>query len=283
MNPTDNLRPREVLTDWLTHYGYDRRRVTGDDHASLAYALIARRGAEGEWRRGWQLVGDSHGEAGNMEEALSSAFETCAELYAEHTDDGADAPYVVALAVLSHAHAQIALGEERSGQIFTAETLPAEFHDALADQDPKMLAAFRESSLRPVPVRTATVVSLEGMACEMSFFFASDPADVAVEVVEDWIHADDSERCEPDGPGVESLHQTFGFLVLIRGTIGAGYRPNLDGMWAYTKDCAVEGHPGAKSMTAFLLRLIASGLDTGALSFDDEGRIVGNLGGPIGS
>lgn len=266
MEAHGNLRPRDVLADWLTKYGYDKRRATGEDHANLVYGLIARVDESGEWTRSWQLLADGFGNTLDDQTAvLTKAFGEVTDLYRQHRDEEDNAPFLLAFGTMVHAHAQIALGNEESGELWTDENID-QLGDVADELDPEMLTVLRAGA---VPVRSATVVTLEGMACEMSLFAPGLDAP-RVDVVEDWVNGDEDDRCQPEGAYTDALTKAFGFLLLIRGAIGRGLPPNVGGIMEYAQQCVKEDRPGSRSMLAFVLRLVASGLDSGAITTDGE-------------
>lgn len=259
---TANLRPRDVLAEWLAKYGYDKRRATGEHHANLVYGLIARLNESGDWTRSWQLLADGTGNTLDDQTAvLTRAFGEVSDLYQKHRDEGDNAPFLLAFGTIVHAHAQVALGDESTGALFTNENID-ELGDATDELDPEMLTVLRAGA---VPVRSATVVTVEGMACEMSMFAPGLDAP-RVDVVEDWINADENDRCEPEGAYTDALTKAFGFLLLIRGAIGRDLPPNIAGILEYAQLCAKEGRPGSASMLSFVFRIIAAGLASGAIT-----------------
>lgn len=253
-------RPADILAAFLGHYGYDTRRVSSPESPASCYALVERWDeTEAQWVRRWKLVSTSH-------EGDKSLSDSVSELLGMTITQAQESKYpdlVAALVLLVHGKAKVAFARPGTGEPTDYDPNDPEMAKALAEY-PEM----RERVLAgETPVRMVEVVTPEGLASELTMFYPNEP-EPWVETSEQWV--EDGETVPtPRGIVQNALTDGFTYLMLIREVIQRGHEPTLDGLVACAMEMRENGSEGADQFTAFVFRLLASGIEGGFFS-DDE-------------
>lgn len=274
-----NLRPIEVLANVAARYGLSKAKtanIGGDNRPAITYALLAHPTDDPEkWEPRWHLVGVSTDALSKKkdQDAIAEGYGKIHEMIlAQPFRDVAPQP--LAMVLVTHGEAEIAVGDAETGKIVTVEELPDEYKAVMESVFGEKYADRVKGGA--VPARAVAVITPEGIAVETAFGFP-DSDDPVFSVAEQWIDEPGDEF--PDAPGTDALTKAFGLLIMLRGAVDEGHEPSLNGVMKYAKELVAEGAPGAKAMLAFLLRLVATGMETGKIELGDDNDDPGSIGG----
>lgn len=279
-----NLRPIEVLAMVATRYGLSKAKtanIGGENRPSITYALLAHPTDDPDkWTTKWHLVGVSTNSlAGSIkkdQDAIAEGYGKVHEMILDKPYREA-APQPLAMVLVTHGEAELAVGDPETGKVVKADELPDEMKTVMRQMFGDNFAERVESGA--VPARAVAVITPEGIAVETAFAFP-DSDDPVTSVAEQWV--DEPGDDFPDAPGTDALTKAFGLLIMLRGAIDEGHEPSLNGVMAYAKQLVAEKAPGANAMLAFLLRLIATGMESGAVQIGDDPSDPGTIGGIFG-
>lgn len=214
-------RPALIMDNWLSTYGYDKNRTTGDNAVHLCYALIGEWNGD-QWVNRWRMAGGS----GDVEETVSEAFEDIGKMLQEaHKQELRDrCPQLNAVLLMSHGYGRWFMANPDTEEIISWDQLSDEQRLEALDGD----INFEKHSQEPqVPVRVVNLVTPEGLAGEVTLFY-SDEQEPTVERDEQWVG--DGASPEPRGIADVVLIDAFGYLLLLRELVVAGEPMNMKGM-----------------------------------------------------
>ena len=274
-----NLRPSEVLASVAARYGLAKAKtgtIGGKTRPSITYALLAHPTDDPDkWTTKWHLVGVSTDALSKKkdEDAIAEGYGKIHEMIVEKPYRDV-APQPLAMVLVTHGEAEIAVGDAETGKIVTVDELPDEYKAVMESVFGEQYADRVKGGA--VPARAVAVITPEGIAVETAFGFP-DSEDPVFSVAEQWIDEPGDEF--PDGPATDALTKAFGLLIMLRGALDEGHEPSLNGVMRYAKQLVADRAPGAESMLAVLLLLIATGMETGQLKLDTGDDEIGDLFG----
>lgn len=236
-------RPAEVLDNWLTQYGYDKNRTTGENAVHLCYLNISEWNGT-EWKNRWRLAGAD----GDPEDTLRQAFLDTCSLWREEANRKAGSRTINlnAILLMSHGEGAFALGDPETERILTWEELTEEQKAEALEDDPNFEKHYKEGV---IPVRVVNVITDEGLAGEISMFFDGEPPRVARD--EQWRF--ECEEIEPRGIGDQMLMNIFFFLLMLRKVVVETDELSMEGIMKVAME-NTDTEVGRK-IAKFLLKL----------------------------
>lgn len=260
MNHDHITRPLDVLNCWLEEYGYDKNRKESSSEATIMYSLVREKHADGEWRNRWILSGADNDPGSTFKQTFS---EMC-EMYktAHKAELASNAPRLLGLLVLSYGQGRWGIGDPDKDTHGEWESLTDEQRQLVQENDPAFMARMKHGT---VNVRIVNLITTAGLLAEVTMFYPdSEPQ---VEIVEQWSESESEEMPESKGAIDDALMSTFAFLQLIQEAV----HRNVDfGMEGLLEVAMAHAREGDKSMLAFILRIVATGIDGGVFDLEDE-------------
>jgi|694.fasta_scaffold27185_7 hypothetical protein len=251
------LRPQEVMDNWLTAYGYDKNRSTSPESHSLGYVLTINEGVP-KWRMfGAEEVG---------EQALMGTFrESLALLSNDYKAGrfGEETTRIGAVLLVSHGTGHHAYKNPETGENLRYEELTEGQKEELAKQFED--DGVREELEGEVPCRIVNVITPTGLAADVSIVHKTG---VVVQQIEQYLNDGEGTIPQPCGAVDDALMSTFMFMQVARECVASGEEMSFAGMLK----TATELHDmqGGKQLIAFLLRILAGGLEEGIISLGED-------------
>lgn len=258
-------RPQTVLTDWLTRFGFDKHRTTGENHKSLVYALLSLHDEHGRHDR-WCNIGAHEAPPNALAEGAKELMSMFTE-YSEKEIEGDGVPLLKALLIVSHGEGQIMVGDPETGDVASSlAELEDDLRNLIEQHEEKEILDRLEAGR--VPVRIVSVITAEGLANDVSMFYPDKPEPV-VETNEQWTMDEEGTIPENNGPIESALYSMMSFMTLIRNAIADSKDPtNMSDLFV-TATAHADG-PFGQAGLATLLKMAAFGVETGQLSFGDS-------------
>lgn len=256
-----NNRPGDLLDECQAKYGLaDRRHIT--THTMVYYRKCSFDDQLDEWVASWHIGGATK----ESDKALVDTFrEIMPQLAADATEcRGRNATHFDALVT-------VVSGEGR----FEPRTEDGRDFDSMTAEERQAVAEFLgEAEWKPtprvgVPTRIVSIISLEGMASEITIFPADE--EPSVSRIEQWVKDEDSPAPHTSGPIEEAMLSMFGFIQLLRQTIDAGRQLSMTGVLETAQE--IDREHGSSYLTGEILSMIGSGMKAGLFSFDDDGHL----------
>lgn len=262
MSLQDDLRPMTMLDDFMTTYGYDKNISTSEEHKSMCY-LATETWKDGEWVQRWRLGGI----ADTPDKALLEAFgegvlmlKTSYEAKElNHTSK------ISAIVLMSHGVGRYAVN--MTGDTVAWQDIPEhekeEMRKTLLEEG--AIDELEAADEGDVPVRVSNIITPCGLAAQIAMF-RPNKSKPQIELAEQW--TGDCENPTPQGMVDEALMSSFLFLTVIYDTVKNGGDMTTEGMIEH----AIQNshRPGGKEMLAFVLKLVASGIESGVLDFGED-------------
>lgn len=252
----DELRPATVLDGWLKEFGMDKYRTTSEDAHALCYVLTNKDGVHK-----WRMLGANEG----GETALLEGFGEFMKLLRDDYKNNAlnSTVRAEALLLVNHGHGRFAYRDPETNKDLTYDDLTDEQKGELIEYD---LEGVREEFEANVPCRVVNLITPTGLAADVTMF--SKTGKHKVERIEQW--TEDGEGTNPtSGGGVDdALMSAFLFMQIAREAVADGEDMTMAGLMN-TAMKHLDTREGAKLM-AFLLRIVAGGVESGIISFGDD-------------
>jgi hypothetical protein len=262
MSMQDELRPMTMLNDFMATYGYDKNITTSDEHKSLCY-LATETWKDGEWEKRWRLGGI----ADSPDRALLEAFgEGVVLLKDSHKAElGRHTTKVSAIVLMTHGSGRYAIN--MTGEPSWWEDIPKEEQDELRQRllEEGAIEELEAADEGEVPVRVANIITPFGLGAQIAMFRPSK-SKPQVEHAEQWTGEHDNPQ--PSGMVDEALMSSFLFLTVIYDTVRNGGSMNAEGL--VENALRNSNEPNGKEMLAFVLKLVANGIESGVLDFGED-------------
>lgn len=259
------LRPATLLDDFIKTYAYDRNITTSDEHKSMCYLRVGKWSGT-EWQYRWRLAGI----ANTPDEALLGAFGEgvviMREDYKQQLKEKTSR--VVGIVLLSHGTGRFAMDTHLGTKVWAdlseeERQEMTELAEAIGEEE--ALEAAQEGEM---PCRVVNIITPRGLGAEVAVFRKGQDKP-QIERAEQWISSDDDEtNPQPQGMVDEALMSSFMFLTIIYDTVRNGHAMTTEGLL----DNALSNvsKPGGREMMAFLLKMVASGIENNILGFEEE-------------
>lgn len=254
LSDSERNRPLALLNDCLRKYGLDRNRRTSTEQRTVTYLRITDGGDE-EAR--WVLGGVDD----NPAVSLAQAFRRAVGSMRNAHENDLPISEVHAYAMVVHGEGACVFENPDTGERCFFSELPPEHQDSITARASSDLHLRTQDGTK-LPTRVVSLISLEGLATEISVWLDNE---AHVESTEQWIHSDDDAMPVPEGEIGNALMGAMTFTQLCSECYERGYSLDVEGMMKAAWDVAGDD----KEMVAFLLRVVASGLEQGLLSRDD--------------
>jgi hypothetical protein len=257
------LRPATLLDDFIKTYAYDRTVSTSDHHSAMCYLRVGKwTGSEWEYR--WRLGGI----ASTPDEALLGAFGEGVTIMREDykAELGDNTSRIVSIVLVSHGTGRFAV-ETLEGSKSWSELTPeqqAELRELAAEVDDEdSLEAAQEGE---IPVRVLNIITPRGLGAEIALF-RNGHDKPQIERAEQYISGEGDDP-KPQGMVDEALMSSFMFLTIIYDTVKNGHAMTTEGLL----DNAIQNanREGGREMMAFLLKMVASGIENNILGFGED-------------
>jgi hypothetical protein len=186
------------------------------------------------------------------------------EIYktAHKAERGHDAPQLLGVLVLSYGQGRWGIGDPDKDTHGEWASLTEEQRQQVQDNDPEFMARMKHGT---VNVRIVNLITTAGLCAEVTMFYPhSEPQ---VEIVEQWSESESEDMPESKGAIDEALMSMFAFLQLIQSAVYRNAEFGMEGLLQVAMDQAREGD---KSTLAFILRMVAVGLDGGVFDLEDD-------------
>lgn len=258
MNHDHITRPLDILNSWLDHYGYDRIRMSSNSEATLLYALVRER-VKGEWKNRW-ILGGAADDPGT---AFKQVFTELLTKYAQDRENelGKDSSKLLGLVALSHGEGKWGIGDPDKGDRLWSD-LSDDEQNELRTNDPLFVDRVNNGRC---PVRIVNAISETGLIAEITMFYPDQ--EPQVEIMEQWSEGEGKEMPESRGAIDDALMSTFAFLSVVEAMAHTNSDFSMKGMMDTAVGTAREGDT---AMMGFVLRLIASGIENGVVSLEDD-------------
>lgn len=252
----EELRPAKVLDGWLKEFGMDKYRTTSDDAHALCYLLTKKDGVSK-----WRMLGANEGGETALLEGFSEFMKLLRDDYKNNSLD--DTVRANALLLVNHGQGRFAYNDPETQRPITYDELTPEQKAELIEYD---IEGVREEFEGNVPCRVVNVITPTGLAADVTMFSKSGKH--RVERIEQW--TEDGEGTTPtSGGGVDdALMSAFLFMQIAREAVADGEDMNMAGLMN-TAMKHLDTREGAQLM-AFLLRIVAGGVESGLISFGEE-------------
>lgn len=255
---SNNTRPATLIDNWLTHYGYDKNRSTGDNAVNICYTHISEWNGI-DWVSRWRLAGANE----SIEDTVREAFEDVCSLWREeHRKAAGDRTIKLnGILLMAHGEGRWAMADPDTGKTLHWDDLSEEQRTEALDNDPEFQLHLKAGS---IPVRVVNIVTDEGLGGEVSMFFPDEP-EPHVERHEQWVR--DDIQPEPQGRADEVLMSAFGFLLMLREVVVEGEPLNMEGL----TNIAMK-HSGTdmgRQVLSLLLRFASEAVADGSHSLGD--------------
>jgi hypothetical protein len=257
------LRPATLLDDFIKTYAYDRTVSTSDHHSAMCYLRVGKwTGSAWEYR--WRLGGI----ASTPDEALLGAFGEGVTIMREDykAELGDNTSRIVSIVLVSHGTGRFAV-ETLEGSKSWSELTPeqqAELRELAAEVDDEdSLEAAQEGE---IPVRVLNIITPRGLGAEIALF-RNGHDKPQIERAEQYISGEGDDP-KPQGMVDEALMSSFMFLTIIYDTVKNGHAMTTEGLL----DNAIQNanREGGREMMAFLLKMVASGIENNILGFGED-------------
>lgn len=253
-----NNRPIDLLDEFQQKYGLDRKRAL--NKASMCYYRSCEwSDTDSAWRANWHIGGA----AGNPADSIAETFAQIAGKLREDAQAGRgrDARLFDALVVVLPG----------DGRYVVRHQDGRDWDDFTEDEKAEFLQDKELDAVKPgmnAPTRLVSIVTLEGLAAEISVFFSD--GEPLVERTEQWVDDGKGTIPQPGGPMEEALIQMFTFIQLLRETVGNYGDLTLSNIISTATHIPEER--GGAQMSAHLLQMVGMALESGVLTQDsDEG------------
>lgn len=256
-----NNRPMDLLDECQAKYGLDRLRSVSDNSRCYYRVCVFDREAD-EWTAEWKLGGIGESITDVMTDTFGEVLRQTAQ--AVNRGETRLAPHCDGLMVVisgtGHYVVRTPDGREWAELTEEEQTVLREGKDSSAPL-PKGY-----DPTETVPTRLSILISLEGMAREVSVL--PPGLDPIVERMEEWINGD-----EPTTPNIagndidQSVLSLFTFIQILNETVRQGRSFDLSGILETAANIPQE--VGGREMTAFLLRLVSLGVENGLFDLSD--------------
>ncbi len=250
------LRPQEVMDNWLTTYGYDKNRTTSKESHALGYVLTLNNDVPK-----WRMFGaDELGE-----KALLGAFSETMSLLADDYKagkTGEDVTRIGAILLVNHGTGRHAFRNPETGEELSYEELSEEQKADLAEYAGEVQERELEGE---IPCRVVNLITPTGLAADVSIIH---PTGTIVQRVEQWLNDGEGTVPAPCGAVDDALMSTFMFMQVARQTVANGEDMSLTGMMNTAMEFGDTA--GGKKLMGFLLRILAGGLEEGIISFGED-------------
>lgn len=251
-------RPSTILDEWLVKFGMDKNRRTDAHMRHMSYVRV-RDTAYGMNTSRWILGGV----AGTPAEALAGSFEQAMQILRDAEGLGVECPNVDALVLMSHGQSMYVFLDPKTGEQVSFDQMSEEGREQLRLADEKVYQFLSESeSDATVRARLVTIITESGLAADVSNWINGE---VSVDRAEKW--TGDGEHPQSGGALDDALMATFTMLHLVQETIRRNYEVGFDGLVKCAMELAQATNNG--EALAFLLRVIATGVESGLLHGDD--------------
>lgn len=252
-------RPKTVLDEWLHKFGMDKNRRTSDSMQHMSYVRV-RDVAHNINTTRW-VLGDV---AANPANALAGAFQVGMTALLDCAGMGNDVVDIDAVLMVSHGKSMFQFIDPANGKRTDFEGLSEAGRVMLRDEDKDtyefLMKNESEGAESICSARLVNIITNSGLAADVSTWIGDK---VTVEVVEKW--TGDSESIESGGGMDDALMATFSMLHLTRETIKRDDDLDFGGMMR-TAYAMSSDEP---QMLSFLLRVIASGVESGLIEKGD--------------
>lgn len=252
----EKLRPATVLDGWLKEFGMDKYRTTSEDAHALCYMLTTKDGVSK-----WRMLGANEGGENALLEGFGEFMKLLRDDYANKSME--NTIRAEALLLVNHGQGKF---QYRNPETDT----PVSYDDLTDKQKGEMLEydidGVREEFENSVPCRVVNLITPTGLAADVTLF--SKTGKHKVERIEQW--TEDGEGTNPtSGGGVDdALMSAFLFMQIAREAVADGEEMNMAGLMN-TAMKHLDTREGAQLM-AFLLRIVAGGVESGIISFGDD-------------
>lgn len=251
-------RPSTLLDEWLVKFGMDKNRRTDEFMRHTSYFRV-RDTAFGINTTRWVLGGI----AGTPAEALAGTFTEAMNILNDFDGMGSDCPNIDAVVLMSHGQSMYVFIDPTTGEQVSFEQMSREGQEKLRQEDERVYDFLSKSESDPtVRARLVTIITESGLAADVSNWLDGE---VSVDRVEKW--TGDGEHPKSGGGLDDALMGTFTILHLVQETIRRGYEAGFGGLVKCATEIAEESSD--TEVLAFLLRILASGLESGLLRDDD--------------
>jgi hypothetical protein len=254
-----NNKPLDLLDECHTKYGLNRLRSTSEN-TRCYYRVCEYDRDSDEWKADWKLGSIGEG----MTDVMTETFADIVKRLGQASKQGETAlcpTFDAVLVVVSG-----------MGRYFVRAKDGREW-EQLTEEEREEVRNEKESAVLPpeynpteaVPTRMSIVLTLEGIAREVSIL--PPGIDPIVERMEEWVH--DGNDTTPDASNEldQSVLSLFTFIQIINETVRQGRSFDLTGLMQTA--ALIPREHGGKEMSAFLLRLISMGVETGIFDLTD--------------
>jgi hypothetical protein len=176
---------------------------------------------------------------------------------------GDETTRIGALLLVSHGTGRHAYKNPDTGQDLTYEELTEQQREELAQQFDD--DGVREELEGEVPCRIVNVITPTGLAADVSIIHRTG---VMVQQVEQWLNDGEGTIPEPMGAVDNALMSTFMFMQVARECVASGEDMSFAGMLKVATE--LHDMQGGKQLIAFLLRILAGGLEDGIISLGED-------------
>lgn len=252
---TDEYRPATMLTEWLSKYGYDKKRSTSDNAPQMCYAHLSEwDGAD--WVSRWSMTGADN----DPDTAIHQSFTELCDMLKKTEGQGTRALRVNALLMVTHGHGTFGAEHPETGEVITWDT----FTDDMKEKASKAEPIIARQAGRPIPCRMVNIITASGLGVDISIFYDGED-EPEVQRMEQW--TGDGVKPEVMGQVDEVLGSLFSFYYFLREVIVSGEKLTADGLM----NTAVSNldNPMGKQMLALMLRVMANDLES---DDDDDGE-----------
>ena len=252
----DEYRPMTLLTEWLSKYGYDKRRVTSEFAPQMCYAHLSEWNGK-EWVSRWSMTGAD----GDPETTIHQSFVELCEMFRKCEGLGSQAMKVNALVMVTHGQGVFGAEHPDTGEVVVWD----DFSDDMKQRAMRTDENIARQAGKPIPCRMVNIVTDSGLGADVSIFYEGQD-EPEVEKLEQW--TGDGVTPEPLGHVDEVLSSLFGFLYFMREVIVDGEPLTPQGLM--NTAIANLGNPMGKQMMALILREMANGIANGTDDDDDD-------------
>lgn len=251
----DEYRPSLLLDECLAKYGLDKHRSSSKEQKVVAYVCMEEPGVFGNERR-WLLGGISESHA----ESLASAFSETLRVMRESHEKGMGVARACAYSVVTHGVGTCSFINTTTNEPCEYEELPPGDRD-LIDREAQHDLHKKVRVGDELPTRIVNIITPSGLAADISIWLDGE---VFVERAEEWVF--DGKGTIPGGNGAldDALMGTLTFATLVQQALVMDYPLTPNGLMKVAFETSND-----PSLSAHLMRVIATGMEVGLLNSDD--------------
>ena len=123
------LRPMTVLNEWLSKYGFDKNRTTGDNRKTMCYTRTSEY-TNDDWCSRWALAGMGDDPTVALAEAFESSMNNI-----KHNMNGEFTPELEAILLVTHGVGRWAFAHPETGEACSLEDLPEELQEVARNRE----------------------------------------------------------------------------------------------------------------------------------------------------